>query len=166
MYRAFSPTNANVRSFDAIVLPFRLVMPGGEAEFAEGCAIDPPFVRYQDSRSEFVLLQKLAHPLQRRPLVAPRLNQDADHLTVLVDRRPRIHPAAANRDVHLAQIPLRVCPPTPSSRTSSDRWTQPHYPSSNDLVRHFNTPFSHEVLDVVEAQIEPSIQRDSALDDR
>ncbi len=38
MHRSFSPANANVRSFDAGILPFRLVMPRGEAEFAEGRA--------------------------------------------------------------------------------------------------------------------------------
>jgi hypothetical protein len=63
-------------------------------------------------------------------------------------------------------MPLRVCPRTPSSQTSRDRRAKPPYPSPNGLVRHFDTPFSHELLDVAEAQVKPSLQPNSALDDR
>ena len=52
LHRSFSSANANVRSFDAVILPFRVVMPSGEAEFAEGCAIGRPFVCYEGSGSE------------------------------------------------------------------------------------------------------------------
>ncbi len=114
MHRSFSPANANVRSFDAVILPFRLVMPSGEAEFAEGCALGPPFVCYEGSGSEAVFLQKFAQQLQRRPFVAPRLNQDVGDLTVPVDHPPQIPPTASNSDNHPVQMPLRVCTRTPS----------------------------------------------------
>ncbi len=166
MHRSFSPANANVRSFDAVILPFRLVMPSGEAGFAEGCAIGPPFVCYEGSGSETVVLQKLAQQLQRRPFVAPRPNQDVEHLTVLVDRPSQIHPTSANRDIHLVQMPLWVRPRTPSSQTSRGRRAKPLYPSPNCLVRHVDTPFSHELLEVAEAQVEPGIHPNRARDDR
>ena len=153
MHRSFSPANANVRSVDAVILPFRLVLPSGEAEFAEGCARGPPFVCYEGSGREAVFLQKFAHRRQRRPFVAPRLNRDAGSLAVPVDHPPRIHPTAANRDIHLDQMPLRVCPRAPSSQTSGDRRAHPLYPTPNGLVRHFDIPFSHELHDVAEAQV-------------
>ncbi len=166
LHRTFSSANANVRSFDAIILPFRLVMPCVEPQITKRCRIGSPFIGDDSSRCETMLLQKFAHQLQRRPFVAPRLKQDVEHLTVLVDRPPQIHATAANRDIHLVQMPLWVCPRTPSSQTSHDRRAKPLYPSPNGLVRHFDTPFSHELLDVAEAQVESSIQPNSALNDR
>ena len=102
-----------------------------------------------------MFLQKFAHQLQRRPFVAPRLNQDVECLTVLVDRPPQIHPTAANRDIHLVQMPLRVCPRTPSSQTSRDRRAKLPYPSPNGLVRHFDTSLLTRLLDAGNADEVP-----------
>ena len=99
LHRTFSSANANVRSFDAIILPFRLVMPSVEPQITKRCRIGSPFIGDDSSRCETMLLQKFAHQLQRRPFVAPRLNQDVEHLTVLVDRPPQIYPATADRDI-------------------------------------------------------------------
>ena len=94
------------------------------------------------------------------------LDEDIGDFAVLVDGPPQIHPATADRDVHLVEMPLRVCPRTLSSQTSGDRRSKPLYPSPNGLVRHVYTPFSHKFLDVAEAQVESGIQPNSALDDR
>ena len=166
MHGTFSSANANVRSFDAIVLPLRLVMRGVEAQITKCCRIGPPFIGNDRSRCKAMLLQQFTHQLERSTLVPFGLDEDIKDFAVLVDSPPHIHPATADRDVHLVEMPLRMCPRTLSSQNSRDRRAEPLHPSPNGLVRHLDTSFSHELLDVWEAQIKSNIHPDSALDDR
>ena len=75
MHRSFSPANANVRSFDAVILPFRLVMPSGEAEFAEGRASAHYWARERQALGHKV---RLILPRYVRPFVKTNKNDAAD----------------------------------------------------------------------------------------
>ena len=43
---------------------------------------------------------------------------------------------------------------------------EPDYPSLNSFIGDFNAALSQKFFDITEAQIEPSVQPDSAPDDR
>ena len=161
-----SSTDTDVRSLDAVVFPFRLVMSSRKANVAEGRAVGSPFIGDDSSRCETMLLQQFTHQLQCRPFVALRLNQDVEHLTVLVDRSPQIQPATADQDVHFVQMPLWMCPWAPASQTSRDRRAELLYPSPDSFVGDLDPPFSHELLDIAKAQVETDIEPNGALDDR
>ena len=108
LHRTFSSANANVRSFDAVILPLRLVMRGDETQFTKRCRIRSPFVGDDSSRCKTMLPEKLAHQLERSTLVPLGLDEDIKNFAVLVDGPPQIHPATADRDVHLVEMPLRM----------------------------------------------------------
>ncbi len=76
MHRSFSPANPNVRSFDAGILPFRLVTPSGEAEFAEGCASAHYWARERHALGHEVRL--IPPPRYGRPFVKTNKNDAAD----------------------------------------------------------------------------------------
>ncbi len=153
-------------SLDPVVLPFRLVMPGGETELAKGRGVGSPLVSDDCPWRETMLFQKFTHQLQRGFLVAFGGYEEVEHLAILVDRAPQIHPATADRDVHLVQVPLRVSSWPSLSKTSRNLRAEPLYPPTNSLVRNFDAPFSHKFLDVTKAQVVPGIQPNGALDDR
>ena len=141
-------------------------MCGVEPQITKCCRIGSPFIGDDCSRRETMLLQKLAHQLERSMLVPLGLDEDIKDFAVLIDSPPQIHPATADRDIHLVEMPLWVCPRAPSSQFPRNRWAVPLHPSSNCLIRHFDASFSHKFLDVSEAQVESSIQPNRTLDDR
>ncbi len=95
-------------AFDPIVLPPGSMMPSREAEFTNGGSVGPQLVRDQCARCKTLSLDELSHQLQGRAFIAFRLDQDIQHLAVLIDRASQVHAAAANRHEHLVKMPLRV----------------------------------------------------------
>src|SRR5690242_10185680 len=51
---------------------------------------------------EALLLEQLAHQPQRRPSVAPTLNQHVEDLALVIDGTPQIHSLAGDPYYHLA----------------------------------------------------------------
>ncbi len=166
LHRPFSSSDPHMRSFDPVILPLRLVMPGVETQITKRCRVGSPFVGDDSSRCETMLLQELAHQLERGTLVPPRLDEDIKHLAFLIDGTPQIHPATADRDVHFVQMPLWMCPSAPASQTSCDLWAKPDYPTSDGFVGDLDSPFSQQFLDVAKAQVETGIKPNCVLDNR
>src|SRR5689334_10154878 len=54
---------------------------------------------------EALLLKQLAHQPQRRPSVAPTLNQHVEDLALVIDGTPQIHSLAGDPYYHLVKVP-------------------------------------------------------------
>ena len=54
---------------------------------------------------EALLLEQLAHQPQRRPTIAPALNQHVEDLALVVDGTPQIHSLARDPYYHLVEVP-------------------------------------------------------------
>jgi len=71
---------------------------------------------------------------QRRPAVTPALNQHVEHLALMIDGTPEIHPLAADPHHHLVQMPSVARPRATPTQPSRDRGTEfQHCPSSEFL---------------------------------
>ena len=60
-------------------------------------------------RCKALFLEKLAHQPQRRPAVAPALDQHVEHLAFVIDGTPEIHPLAGDPHHHLVQMSAVAC---------------------------------------------------------
>ena len=70
-----------------------------------GSVIAPQLVGDQQFGSEVLLLEQLAHQSQRRPSVAPTLNQHVEDLALVIDGTPQIHLLAGDPHHHLVEVP-------------------------------------------------------------
>ncbi len=109
LHLSFSSSDRNVGAFNPIVLPRGSMRPRRETEFTNGGSVGSQLVRDQCARCKTLSLDELPHQLQGRAFIAFRLDQDIQHLAVLIDRAPQVHAPAANRHKHLVEMPLRVC---------------------------------------------------------
>jgi hypothetical protein len=86
------------------------------------------------------------------------LNENVDHVTILVDSAPEIVPLAPDVYEQLVQM-QDVSPSTlPTSQVASVVQSELLTPLPNRLVGDDNSTFRKEVLDVSEAQTESVIQ--------
>jgi hypothetical protein len=110
-------------------------------------------------------LQQLAKEPAGRSGISAFLNEDVDHVSILVDSPPEIVPLALDVHEELVQVPhvslTSLSTPKVPSVIESELLT----PLPNGLVGDDDSAFCHEVLDVSEAQTESMIQPDGVTDD-
>src|SRR6516225_6634012 len=78
--------------FSAIIFSEALIMRAGEAQLPESRAVGAQLVGDQQLRCEALFPEQLAHQPERRPRIAPRLNEHLDDLALVVDGAPQVHP--------------------------------------------------------------------------
>jgi hypothetical protein len=93
-------------------------------------------------RREALLLEQLAHQPQCRPRVATALDQHVEHLALVIDSSPELHPLASDPNHHLIQMPAIARP-----------WAMP-------------ATFGEQILHISVARRETQVQPDRVLDDR
>jgi hypothetical protein len=110
------------------------------------------------------LEQPTEEPLGRRG-VAPGLDQDVQHIAVLVNRPPQVADLSPDGDEHLVEVPLisRTGPAT--AQLVGIGLAELATPLPDRLVGHHNPAFQHHLLDLTEAEREPVIQPDTVADD-
>ena len=72
-----------------------------QPEVTKRRAIGSQLVGDDGIRDEALFFQQFAYQFQRRLLVAPRLDQDLEHLAFVVHRPPQILPLPTDRDEDL-----------------------------------------------------------------
>jgi len=112
LHFVLSSSHRLMRVFRPIVIPQPLLMRTGKPETPERRGVGAQPVGDQQFGHETLLLEQLAHQPQRRPGVAPALNQHVKHLALVVDGAPQIHPLTGDPHHHLVQVPAIARPRT------------------------------------------------------
>src|SRR5215467_6708836 len=99
-----------MRVFGSIILPQPLLMRTGQSQTPECAGVGAQLVGDQQVGSEALLLEQLAHQSQRRPSVAPTLNQHVEDLAFVVDGTPQIHPLTGDPHHYLVEVPAIARP--------------------------------------------------------
>jgi hypothetical protein len=90
----------------------------GQSQAPERGGVGAQLIGDQQFGREALLLEQLAHQPQRRPTVAPTLNQHVEDLALEINGTPQIHPLAGDPNHHLVEVPAiarpRTAPPLPS----------------------------------------------------
>src|SRR5438552_17349849 len=101
----------------------------------------------------------------RGALITARLNQDVDHVAVLIHGTPEILLLAVDSNEDLVQVPsiaeAALTPPQFSGIVRTELLT----PESNRFIRDDDSAFGEKVLDVTEDQAETMVNPDGLADD-
>jgi hypothetical protein len=97
--------------------------------------------------------------------IAVALNQDIDHVSILVHSPPEIVPLSLDVHEELVQVPDVSQPSLPAPEISGVVWTELPTPLPDRLVRDDDSSLRQQLLDVPETQAESVIQPDSVPDD-
>ena len=128
-------------------------------------AIASQFVRHQPVGFTPLSLQQPAKEAFGCTPIPPGLDEDVEHVAILVDRSPEILPPALNRDEELVQVPriaeATFSPLEPASVFGAELPT----PLADRLIGDGDSAFRQEVLDVPEAQAEAVVEPDGVAND-
>src|SRR5512139_1253100 len=154
-----------MRVFSPVVAPSAAPVVLLDAEVAGSGAIRPQVVGNQQVWNEAVLLQQLAHDLQRSMFVAPGLDQHIEDLAFGVDGAPQIDKAAIDLQVDLIKMPGAMRPGPAFAQVRGDQRPEMVHPTPDGLVGKPNAAFRQQVFDVAQAQGEPKVEPDRLMDD-
>jgi hypothetical protein len=127
--------------------------------------ITPQLVRDQPPRRASLTLQQLTKEAFSRTPIATRLDEDVDHVAVLVDSTPEIVLLAPNVDEQFIQVPRiaqATLSPLESTRILGAKLPAP---LSDGLVGNQDPPLCQEIFDITEAQAEAVVEPDGVADD-
>ena len=147
-----------------------LVLPGAVNDRRHGRPVSgrvaAQFVRDQSARLT-------ALPLQQRPEealgcmpIAPGLDEDVDHVAVLVNGTPEILPLALDVHEEFVQVPGVAQASLPSPERPGVRRTECPTPLPNGLVGHGDAPLCQEIFGVSETQTKAVVKPDGVADDQ
>ena len=124
-----------VGDFGAIVGVLVRTVKHRRHDRAMRCRVATQLVRDQLARLPALSIQQLMKEARGRPAIALRLNQDVDHIAVLVDRPPEIVLPALHRDEQFVQIPDVAHAPPPLPEPPGVGGAEGLTPVSDGLVR-------------------------------
>ncbi len=154
-----------VRDFRPIVRVLVRAVDRRRHHGAAGGWVTAQFVGDQSSRDAALSFQQLPEEAEGGPPVAPRLHEDVEDVAVLVHSTPQILPPPLDLQEQLVEIPgvALAAPAVPQPA----RVVEPELPTPlpNGLVRHGDTPFGEEILDIPETHAETVVEPDSVTDD-
>jgi hypothetical protein len=128
----------------AIVLPEPLLMGAGQTKVPERCSVGGELVGDQQFRREAQFPEELAHQAQRRPLVAPALNQHVEDLALMIDGAPQVHPLAGDPYDHLVEVPSLARMWAAAPQIARDHRTEFQHPTPHRFVGHVEPALGQE----------------------
>ena len=94
-----------VGDFRPIVFVLLGAVNDGRHDTPVSCGITPQLVGDQPPGRAALSLQQLPKEALRRTLITTRLDEDIDHITILINCTPEILPLTLDSDEHLIQVP-------------------------------------------------------------
>lgn len=154
-----------MRDFGAIVGVASSVMTNGRQEGSKRSSIAFEFVGH-DSKRLFPLAahQSLKEPLGGA-LIPAWLNQDVNHVAVLIHGPPKILLLAVDSDEDLIQVPDIAEAALAPLQLSSIVRTELLTPMSNGFIGNYDSAFGEKILDISETQAETMIDPDGMAND-
>jgi hypothetical protein len=154
-----------MRDFGSIIFVLPSAVNNTRHHAPVGRRVAAKLVRDQTPWRTALPFQQLAEEALGRTPIAPWLEEDIDHVTVLVDGPPEI--LLATLDVHeeFVQVPRVAQASLPAPEDPGVRRTEPPTPLPNRLVGHGDAPLGEEIFGISEAQTETVVEPDGVTDD-
>ena len=131
----------------------------------EGSRVVPETIRHDPRGSEAILLEQLLHELLRGLGVAPRPDEEAQFLTLVVDGAPQPVLLAVDAHYYLVKMPVVAGAGTQAPQFGGDGRTEFQEPAPCHFVGHVDTTLRQDLLDVAVRQREPGVEPNRATDD-
>src|SRR5271157_1162473 len=98
-------------------------------------------------------------------LVSLGLDQHVEDLALSVDSPPEIDHTAVDFQIDLVEMASRMRFQTTLAQVGRDHRSEMVHPTPNRLVRHRDSAFRQQILDVTQAESEPEVEPNCFLND-
>ena len=115
-------------------------------------------------RRKAVLLQQLSQQSPRRSSATSGLDQEVEHLALVVYRPPQPVITATDLDNHFVEVPTRTGTRTAAAKIARDQSAELQEPASNRFARNFDATLGQQILDITKRKREPGVEPDRMLD--
>ncbi len=129
------------------------------------CCIAHQLVCDQPPRLAALTFQQLTEETFSRTPIATQLDEDVDHITVLVDGAPEIVLLTPNVHEEFIQVPRIAQPTSATLERTSVLGAELQTPQSDGLVSDDDPPRCQEIFDISEAQAEAVVEPNGMADD-
>ena len=123
------------------------------------------FVGDHSKRFFALAVHQSAQESLRCTLVASRLQQNVDDITVLIHGTPQILLLTVHSDEEFIQIPAIAEASLSPFQFPNVIWSELLTPASNRFIRDSDASFSQQIFHITEAQTEAMIEPDGVADD-
>ena len=154
-----------MRDFCSIVFVLPSAVNNTRHHAPVGSRVAPKLVRDQTPWSTTLPFQQLAEEALGRTPIAPWLDQDIDHVAVLVDCPPEILLAPVDVHEQFVQVPRVAQAFLPVPEDPGVRRTEPSTPRPNRFVGYGDAPLSEEIFSIAETQTEPVVEPGGVTDE-
>ena len=141
-------TGRLMRDLGAVVRMLGDDVPHGGHHGSVGGRVARQLVGDELARHGALAVQQFAKKSRRCPLIAPRLHQDVDHVTVLVDGPPKEVLPALDLDEHLIEIPHVALASVPAPKPPSGVGSEGQAPLPGRFVRDRDPAVREKIFDV------------------
>ena len=148
-----------------VVLVNPLFVVGAQADFREGSPVGAQLVGRHPRGRKAMLPEQLADELAGGGLVPPSLDQDLQHLALIIDRPPQAHLLAGNTNHHLIEMPARAGLAPQLPQVPRDRRPELADPAPDRFVGDTQSALGQQVFNVPVAQREAEIKLHGMPDD-
>ncbi len=122
------------------------------------CCVAPQLVGNHPPRHTALTLEQLAEEPFSRTSIAARLEQNVDHVAVLIDRTPEILPPPLDGEEEFVQVPRVAQTTLVTLERTGVLGTELQTPQSDALVGDDDPPLCQEIFDISEAQAEAVVE--------
>src|ERR1700756_4071950 len=154
-----------MRVLDPIVEVLRAAMLDRCQQLAVGDLVAAEFVGDDHPRHVLQVFEQLAEESFGGHRISAGLDQNVEHVAVLVDRAPQVVLRAVDPDEHFVAVPFLTGPWAASAQPAGVGLPELGAPASDRLVTHRDTAYEHQLLDLTEAEREPKVQPHAVVDD-
>src|SRR5271166_922960 len=147
-----------MRILSSVVLPSPPFMPAFDPQIPGRGAVRSQVVCNQPLWNKGILLQELAHQLQRGMLVSLGLDQHIEDLALRVDGSPKVDHSPVDLQIDLVEMPSRVRLQATLSSVGRDHRSEMVHATPNRLIRRRHAAFRHQIFDVTQAEGEPEVE--------
>ena len=153
----------------AVLRPVVLAHPASSVlaqnpEHSQRRSVGRQFVRRDRLRMNALVLEEPAQKLHGSRGVPTLLDQDVEHLALIVDGAPKPQALSLDADHGFIQVPAPRRRSAPPSDIGRDQRSEMVDPATDGLITDLNSTLSQQFFDVTQAQGEPKIQPDRLLD--
>src|SRR6267142_7289616 len=154
-----------MRVFRSIIAPSPAFMVARDTKITCGRAVRSQIIGHELVWYKAHFLEQFPHQFQGSPLVPLALHKNLEDFAFGIDGAPQVNQPAIDCAKCLIKMPGRMRLGPAPSKISCDRRSEVFHPPAHRLVGDQDPAFGQQILDIAEAEGEPSIEPDGLLND-
>ncbi len=157
-HRFLTQSRRLVRILRTVILPLLLEVFDTRYDFLLGHLIALELIGDDHARHVLQTLQELAEELLRGSQISAALDEDVQHVAVLIHRTPQVMGTAVDLDEDFIHVPLVTLSRTPAAQAVGVSLTKLATPIPDSLIGDGDAAHRHDLFDIAVAQVETEVE--------